>query len=105
MSLARCSLYTSSRPRPTHDQIEQLQSKVNDLEDLLRAVSGAESATVNEALQSWRQSGSTNATAGSSRRPASNATANVPASDEGNEDTGAAFETPPGDQYIYDTTG
>jgi hypothetical protein len=88
--------------RPTHDQIEQLQSKVNELEDLLRAATGGELANTAEA---WRQNGSTNAEASSSRRLTPNASIDEPAHEEGNDDTGAAFDTPPGDQYIYDTTG
>jgi hypothetical protein len=79
-----------------------LQNKVNELEDLLRAVSGGESANTAETLRTWRQTGSTNAQASSSRI---NTAIDAPASDEGNDDTGAGFDTPPSDQYIYDTTG
>lgn len=91
--------------RPTHDQIEQLQSKVNDLENLLRAVSEAEPVAATEALRAWRQTGSANALASSSRRPTVDVSYNAPVSDGGHEDHEAAFATPPGDQYIYDTTG
>jgi len=93
--------------RPTHDQIEQLQSKVRDLEDLLRAVTGTEPVDATGALRTWRQAGSTNAHASSSSNPRQNRNASIdaPASDEGNDDTGAAFDTPPSDQYIYDNTG
>jgi len=103
IQLVRCHLLCS---RPTHDQIEQLQSKVNDLEDLLRAVTGTESGNATEALRTRRHTGSTNAHVSSSSSKANpNASIDASASDEGNDETGAAFDTPPSDQYIYDTTG
>ena len=104
VSVAYFAFRGDSCPRPTHDQIEQLQSKVNELEDLLRAASG-QSANTTEALRTWRQTDSTNAHASGSRSLNPNASINEPASDEGNDDAGAAFNTPSGDQYIYDTTG
>jgi len=82
-----------------------LQSKVNELEDLLRAAAASQSANTTEALRTWRQTDSTNAHASSSRSLNPNASIDEPASDEGNDDAGAAFNTPSGDQYIYDTTG
>ena len=105
VSVGYCVSCGDSCPRPTHDQIEQLQSKVNELEDLLRAASAGQSANTTEALRTWRQSDSTNAHASSSRSLNPHASIDEPASDEGNDDAGAAFNTPSGDQYIYDTTG
>lgn len=91
--------------RPTHDQIEQLQTKVTDLENLLHALSEAEpSGGATEALRIWRTNGA--AVLPSSGRPNhSIRTINIPADEETGAEATGAFETPPGDQYIYDNTG
>jgi TolA-binding protein len=91
--------------RPTHDQIEQLQSKVTELENLLRAVSDTEPAIVSEALHSWRENGLANAEASGSRTVQRNLAPSQTVDSHLGEDAEAPFETPPADQYIYDTTG
>ena len=91
--------------RPTHDQIEQLQTKVTDLENLLHALSEAEpSSGATEALHIWRTNGAA-VLPSSGRADHSTKTINIPADEEIGAEATGAFETPPGDQYIYDNTG
>jgi len=100
-----CDRDFNSRSRPTHDQIEQLQSKVTDLENLLRAVSDAEPVIASEALRSWRQSGSINAVTNDNRSADPDLAPSQAVDAQANADAEAAFDTPSADQYIYDTIG
>jgi hypothetical protein len=92
--------------RPTHDQIEQLQNKVDNLEGFLRSLSGADPVYAAEALNEWQAAG------GSAGGPSTSAHRHVPRSSVASTSMAApelpeaaSFDSPIGDQYIYDNSG
>jgi hypothetical protein len=89
--------------RPTHDQIEQLQGKINHLESLLSSLSNVEPLAAADTIRSWRQDGLIDLPASHSGRPHQERI-DVSTADEAIE-APATFDTPPTDQYIYDNTG
>lgn len=96
---------TQLTARPTHDQIEQLQSKVDNLEGFLRSLSEADPIHAAQALSEWQAAGGlAGGPSNYARRhpPRSSGPSNIAPPEL--PDT-ASFDSPIGDQYIYDNSG
>lgn len=91
---------------PTHDHIERLQAKLDDLEGYLENLRTLTGSEVTASLQKWKRDGELDGVPGPSSRPQS-----LPRPSHHGQDDDTAheellnFESPMGGEYIYDRDG
>lgn len=92
--------------RPTHDLIERLQAKLDDLEGFLEKLCTLTGSEVSESLARWKNEGEADGITRATRlsesvpRPSDDRQ-----EDEHGHDELLTFESPMGGDYIYDRDG
>lgn len=108
--LIACRWKLTSTSRPTHEHIERLQTRVDELEDLIRRLETLSPDQAAEAVHTWRVTGIVDAPRSQQQNEPPAGSSVLRVGEEHTEYGQSAeeapnFESPIGGDYIYDREG